>query len=99
MSRYSAADFQADMAGPDPRMEELAYLEARVSSADDLLAQDEPLAGTIYTQQGPLEVTQAIAAFGVGTVLHRFGTWVVTDEGIACLAHHFPLSHAQLQEH
>lgn len=34
----------------------------------------------------------------VGTVIYRFGTWVVTDDGIACLVHHYPLTIVRLHE-
>ncbi len=99
MKQYTAADFQAAMHGPDPRADELAYLHARLGPAAALIAQSQPLTGTIFTDQGPMEAVDAAAAFNVGRVLYRFGTWVVTDDGIACLAHHFPLSHARLEEH
>ena len=99
MKRYTAADFQAAMHGPDPRMEELAYLQAWLGHSTSLLAQSQPLVGTVLTEQGPMEVADAIAAFDVGTVLYRFGTWVVTEDGVACLVHHYPLTHARLQEH
>lgn len=98
MKAYTATDFQTDMRGPDPRMIELAYLQAHLEPIDDLLAQSQPLAGTIFTEQGPLEVHQAIAAFGVAPVLYRFGTWAVTSDGVACLVRHYPLSHSQLHE-
>ena len=45
-----------------------------------------------------MEVADAMAAFNVGTVVYRFGTWVVTEEGIACLVHHYPLTYARLAE-
>ena len=98
MKPYTAADFQSAMQGPDPRMEELAYLQARLGSAPELLPQSQPLAGTVLTEQGPMEVADAMAAFNVGTVVYRFGTWVVTEEGIACLVHHYPLPYARLAE-
>ena len=99
MKRYTAADFQSDMHGPDPRMEELVYLQARLGPASALLAQSEPLAGILFTEQGAMDVADAAAAFAVGTVVYRFGTWVVTRDGVACLVHHYPLTHARLQEH
>ena len=99
MSHSDAAAFQAAMQGPDPRMAELAYLQAWLDDATALLVQSQPLDGTVFTEQGPLEVADAMAAFDVGPVRYRFGTWVVTDDGIACLARHYPLSHARLQEH
>ena len=98
MKPYTAADFQSAMQGPDPRMAELAYLQERLGPAAELLAQSQPLAGTVFTEQGPMEVADAIAAFAVGTVVYRFGTWVVTEEGVACLVHHYPLVHARLAE-
>ncbi|HSH78336.1 MAG TPA: hypothetical protein VLA19_07365 [Herpetosiphonaceae bacterium] len=98
MKSYSAADFQADMHGPDPRMEELAYLQARLETASALLVQSQPLTGTLFTEQGPMDVSDAVAAFAVGNVVYRFGTWVVTQDGVACLVHHYPLTHARLQE-
>ena len=98
MKPYTAADFQSDMHGPDPRMEELAYLEAGLGPAAGLLAQSQPLAGIVLTERGPMEVADAMAAFDVGTAVYRFGTWVVTEDGIACLVHHYPLTHARLQE-
>ncbi len=98
MKPYTAADFHADMHGPDPRMEELAFLQARLGPASALLAQSQPLTGTLFTEQGPMEVVNAAAAFGVGSVVYRFGTWVVTQDGVACLVHHYPLTHARLQE-
>ena len=99
MKPYTATDFQSAMHGRDPRMEELAYLQARLGPAAELLAQNLPLAGTVLTEQGPMEVADAMAAFDVGNVVYRFGTWVVTKDGIACLAHHYPLTHERLQEH
>lgn len=98
MKSYTATDFQTDMRGPDPRMIELAYLQAHLEPIDDLLAQSQPLTGTVFTEQGPMEVVQAIAAFEVEAVVYRFGTWVVTGGGVACLIRHYPLSHVQLQE-
>ena len=98
MKAFSAADFQAAMHGPDPRAEELAFLQARLGPATGLIAQSQPLVGTIFTDQGPMEAADAAAAFNVGTVLYRFGTWVVTEDGVACLTHHFPLSHTRLDE-
>jgi hypothetical protein len=99
MKPYTSTDFQAAMRGPEPRMEELAYLQRRLEPAATLLTQSQPLTGVLFTEQGPMEVTDAIAAFQVGTVLHRFGTWVVTEDGIACLVRHYPLTYARLQEH
>jgi hypothetical protein len=98
MKAYSAEDFRAELEGPDPRAEELAYLQARLGSATALLAQSQPLAGVLFTERGSMEVADAMAAFGVEGVRYRFGTWVVTDDGVACLVHHFPLTHARLQE-
>ena len=98
MKPFTAADFQSAMHGPDPRTEELAYLQARLGPAAGLLAQSQPLAGTVLTEQGPMGVAEAIATFDVGKVMYRFGTWVVTEEGVACLAHHFPLTYARLRE-
>ncbi|HEY0602940.1 MAG TPA: hypothetical protein VGD58_08510 [Herpetosiphonaceae bacterium] len=98
MKAYTATDFQTDMRGRDPRMIELAYLQAHLDAIDDVLAQSQPLAGIVFTEQGPMEVSQASAAFGVEAVLYRFGTWAVTGDGVACLVRHYPLSHAQLQE-
>jgi|GEM_PF-4204883 len=80
-------------------MEELAYLQARLEPANTLLVQAQPLTGTVFTDQGPMEVSEAIVAFEVGTVLYRFGTWVVTEDGIGCLVHHYPLTNARLHEH
>jgi hypothetical protein len=97
MKAYTSSDFQADMRGPEPRREELAYLQARLEPSDGLLVQSLPLTGTIFTEQGPMEVDAAIAAFEVGTVVYRFGTWAVTEDGIACLVHRYPLTHALLQ--
>ena len=80
-------------------MAELAYLQATLSDAGQLLAQSQPLLGAVFTEQGPMEVTDAMVAFDVGTVVYRFGTWVVTDDGVACLTRHYPLTRARLQEH
>jgi hypothetical protein len=99
MKPYTAADFQFAMQGPDPRMEELAYLQARLGSPVEFLQQSQPLVGLVLTEQGPMEVADAIVAFDVGSVVYRFGAWVVTEDGIACLAHHYPLTRARLQEH
>lgn len=96
--RYSAADFQSAMYGPEPRTAELLYLQAVVGPAEALLPQSQPLTGTIYTLNGPMDVAEALVAFGVKTALYRFGTWVVTDDGIACLTHHYPLTLARLDE-
>ncbi len=98
MKPYTAADFQSAMQGPDPRMEELAYLQACLGSAAELLVQSQPLAGTVLTEQGPMEVADAVTAFDVGTVMYRFGTWVVTEDGMACLARHYPLTRAHHEE-
>jgi hypothetical protein len=43
----------------------------------------------------PHPITHTAAAVAVGPVRYRFGTWVVTDDGIACLVHRYPLSHAR----
>lgn len=95
---YTAADFQSALYGPDPRVAELEYLHALVEPAETLLAQSQPLTGTVYTQHGPMEVAAAMAEFGVETVVYRFGTWVVTDDGVACLIHHYPLTRERLSE-
>lgn len=79
-------------------MAELTYLRARLGPAEELLAQSQPLEGTVFTEQGSMEVAAAMAAFDVRSVVYRFGTWVVTEDGIACLAHHYPLTQARLQE-
>ena len=99
MKAYTAADFQSAMHGPDPRMEELAYLQARLGSPVEFLLQSQPLVGLVLTEQGPMEVADAMVAFDVGSAVYRFGTWVVTEDGIACLVHHYPLTRARLQEH
>lgn len=98
MKPYTAANFQAAMHGLEPRMEELAYLQARLEPANGLLAQAQPLTGTVFTDRGPMELPDALVAFDVGTVIYRFGTWVVTGDGIACLVHHYPLTTARLHE-
>ena len=99
MKPYTATDFQSAMQGPDPRMAELAYLQARLRNAAELLVQSQPLEGTVLTEQGPMDVVDAMVAFDVGTVVYRFGTWVVTEDGIACLVRHYPLTRERLQEH
>lgn len=96
---YTAADFQAAMHGPEPRLEELAYLQALIGPAEALLSQSQPLVGIVYTEHGPMEIAEALARFDVDHVLYRFGSWVVTENGIACLVHHYPLDRARLQEH
>ena len=98
MSSYTAGDFQSAMHGPDPRMEELGYLQAHMEPATALVAQSQPLNGIVFTERGQMEVAEAIAAFNVDRVLYRFGTWVVTENGIACLAHQFPLTTSRLHE-
>ncbi len=98
MNVYTAADFQAALQPADPRMVELAYLQAHLAPATALLAQSHPMDGTLFTEQGPLTVVDAIATFEVGPVRYRFGTWVVTEDGIACLVHRYPLTHARLAE-
>ncbi len=98
MNTPTFAAFHAGMHPRAPRMAELAYLQAHLPPATTLLAQSQPLVGTVFTEQGPMDVAAAIAAFDVGPVRYRFGTWVVTDDGIACLVHHYPLTHARLQE-
>lgn len=98
MKPYTASDFQAAMQGLEPRMAELAYLQARLEPASVLLAQAQPLTGTVFTDRGPMDLSEALVAFEVGTVLYRFGTWVVTEDGIACLVHHYPLTLARLHE-
>jgi hypothetical protein len=99
MKPYTTNDFQSAMSGLAPRIEELEYLQARLGPASELLAQHQPMAGVIYTERGPMDAADTVAAFSTGTVLYRFGTWVVTENGIACLTHHYPLTHARLQEH
>ena len=99
MRPYGGADFQSAMHGQDPRMAELAYLQATLTDAGRLLEQSQPLVGTVFTEQGPMDVVDAMAAFAVDRVVYRFGTWVVTDDGIACLTRHYPLTRARLQEH
>lgn len=98
MRRYTAMDFQAEMYGPNPRTIELAHLESRLGPTAALLAQSQSLVGTIFTEQGAMRIADAITAFGVGTVLYRFGTWAVTEQGIACLVHHYPIPQAQIQQ-
>jgi hypothetical protein len=98
MKSYTATDFQSFMDGPDPRMEELTYLQAHLGHAGELLVQQQPLTGMVLTEQGPMDVVAAITTFATGTVRYRFGTWVVTEDGIACLVRHYPLTHARLQE-
>jgi hypothetical protein len=98
MKPYTAADFQSAMQGPDPRREELIYLQERLGPAAGLLGQSQPLVGMVLTEQGPMEVSEALATFEVGTVVYRFGTWVVTEDGVACLVHHYPLTDARLRE-
>ena len=98
MRRYTATDFQAAMYGPDPRSVELAYLQSRLGPQSVLLAQSQPLSGDVFTEQGVMRVSDAITAFDVGVVLYRFGTWVVTEHGIACLVHHYPVTQAQIQQ-
>ena len=99
MKPFGSADFQSAMHGLEPRLAELAYLRACVADAADLLIQSQPLIGTVFTEQGPMEVPEAMAAFGVDSVIYRFGTWVVTDDGIACLTRHFALTRSRLHEH
>ncbi len=79
-------------------MEELAYLQALLGSAEALLLQSQPLTGTVYTDQGAMDVAAALVAFDVERVVYRFGTWVVTEDGVACLVHHYPLTRARLSE-
>lgn len=98
MKDYSAANYQAAMDSSDPRMEELDYLQARLGPASDLLPQSQPLTGSIMTEQGPMEVADALDLFVGCEVLYRFGTWVVTEEGVGCLVHRYPLSYARLHE-
>lgn len=98
MKRYGDADFHAAMQRTDPRTAELGYLQACLRDAARLLEQSQPLIGTVLTERGPMEVVDAIAAFDVGTVRYRFGTWAVTEDGIACLVRHYPLTRSRLQE-
>ena len=96
--RYTAADFQSALHGPEPRMEELAYLQALLGPAEALLLQSQSMTGIVYTEHGPLEVVEAAVVFGVDKVVYRFGTWVVTEDGVACLVHQYPLTRARLSE-
>ena len=98
MRPYGGADFQSAMHGLAPRMEELAFLQAALGDAGQLLPQSQPLVGLVFTERGPMEVAEAMAAFEVGKVVYRFGTWVVTDDGVACLTRHYPLTRARLEE-
>lgn len=79
-------------------MAELADLQERLAPPSALLAQAQPLTGVLYTARGPLDVAEALVVFEVGTVVYRFGSWAVTDDGIACLVHHYPLTRARLHE-
>ncbi len=99
MKHFTAADFRTAMRGPDPRRAELAFLQSVIGPADDLLAQSQPPSGTVLTERGVMDVAEAMVAFDVGTVIHRFGTWVVTGDGIACLVRHYPLTEKRLHEH
>ena len=96
MDRYTAADFQSDMQGPSPRTEELAYLQARLGPVEELLRQSQTLEGIVFTERGAMDVEAALEAFDVGPVRYRFGTWVVTDSGIACLVRHYPIAEEHL---
>ncbi|MDP9314885.1 MAG: hypothetical protein M3R24_29105 [Chloroflexota bacterium] len=98
MKLYTAADFQTEMQTPDPRAAELSYLKMCLGSVTAILAQRQPLTGLIFTEQGPMDVADAVTLFVAGPVLHRFGTWVVTQDGIACLVHQYPLTQARLHE-
>ena len=98
MNAYTAADFQAALQPADPRLVDLAYLQAHRAPAPALLAQSQPMDGTLFTEQGPRTVVDAIGAVAVGPVRYWLGTWVVTDDGIACLVHRSPLTHARLVE-
>lgn len=95
---YTAADFQSALHGPGSRMEELAYLQALLGPAEALLSQNQPMAGIVYTERGPMDVLDAMGVFGIDNVMYRFGTWVVTNDGVACLVHHYPLTRARLSE-
>lgn len=99
VKRFGSADYQSFMNRADPRMVELAYIEERIGDVSQVVEQSQPLAGTVFTEQGAMDVADAIVAYNVGTVIHRFGTWVVTEDGIACLVRHYPLSRARLGEH
>lgn len=63
-----------------------------------MLAEAQPVTGTIFTDRGPMDVSEVLVAFEVGAVVYRFGTCVVTEDGIACRAHHYPLTIARLHE-
>ena len=63
MSDSDAAALQAAMQGPDPRMAELAYLQAWLGDAAALLVQSQPLAGMVFTEQGPLRLADLKAAY------------------------------------
>ena len=80
-------------------MVELAFIQERIGAVSHVVEQSQPLVGTVFTEQGAMDVADAINAYNVGTVIHRFGTWVVTEDGIACLVRHYPLSRARLGEH
>lgn len=98
MRRYTATDFQTAMYGPDPRTVELVYLQSRLEPPAVLLAQSQSLIGTVFTEHGAMRVSEAITAFEVGSVLYRFGTWAVTEHGVACLVHPTSLTQAQIQQ-
>ncbi len=57
-TRYTAADFQSALHGPEPRMEELAYLRALLDRPEALLSQAQSMTGIVYTEHGPLEVVE-----------------------------------------
>jgi hypothetical protein len=98
MKSYTATDFQSAMQGPDPRLEELTSLRRWIGSPAEILAQSQSLIGTVLTERGLMDIEDALVTFGVSLVVYRFGTWVVTEDGIACLAHHYPLTQARLHE-
>lgn len=95
---FDGADYQAYMNKTDPRMAELLYLEGCIGDVAQIIEQSQPLEGTILTERGIMDVADALVAFDVGPVVYRFGTWVVTQDGIACLVRHYPLTRARLHE-
>jgi len=68
MSSCTTADVQAAIQFPDPRMVELAYLQAHLAPATAVRAQRQLMDGTLFTEQGPRLVEDAISAVAVGPV-------------------------------
>jgi hypothetical protein len=58
---------------------------------------DEAVLISTYTRK-PITFEEAVEKFEIGRIVKRFGTWVVTDYGMECLVHYYPIEKGRLPE-